>query len=185
MTSTRRQLLAAATAAAAVPGAARAASEDDERRERERRALRASVAAEQACAVAFEAIANDDVLDERQAAAMRLLLGHAKEHAAALQEAFQEQTGEEPPLAPRRTRIPGVARIRTGDGALALAARIEEAAIATHLDSVRLTRNSTMLKLITGAMGTGAQHLVVLRQALGQDAAPDAFERGGPKSALP
>jgi hypothetical protein len=183
--TTRRQVLAGAALALPVLAAPARAQDQDERRERERRAVRASVAAEQAAAVAFEAIANNELLNERQSVTIRLLLDHAKAHAAELEEAFEAQLGEDPPLAPRRTRIPGLARVRTAREALGLAARIEEAVIATHLDSVRLTRNSTLLKLICGSTGTGAQHLVVLRQLLGQDPAPAPFERGGPKSALP
>lgn len=147
--------------------------------------MRDSVAAEQASAVAFEAIANSDVLDERAAAAMRVLLDHAKTHATVLADAFERAAGEDPPLPPRRAEIPGVKGIRGRRGALRLAERIEDAVIATHLDTVRLTRNSSVLKLVGGAMGTDAQQLVMLRQLLGEDPAPAAFERGGSKSALP
>jgi hypothetical protein len=147
--------------------------------------VRDSVAAEQASAVAFEAIANSDVLDEGAAATMRVLLDHSKTHATVLADAYERATSEDPPLPPRRAEIPGVKGIRTRRGALRLAERIEDAVVATHLDTARLTRNSTILKLVGGAMGTDAQHLVMLRELLGEHGAPDAFERGGPRSALP
>jgi hypothetical protein len=35
-----------------------------------------------------------------------------------------------------------------------------------------------MLRLIAGAMGTDAQHLVMLRGLLGEEPVPAAFERG-------
>jgi hypothetical protein len=35
-----------------------------------------------------------------------------------------------------------------------------------------------MLRLIAGAMGTDAQHLVLLRSLLGLRPVPEAFERG-------
>jgi ferritin-like protein len=184
--ATRRQALAGGAAAALTAAApARAASADDERRDRERRAVSDAVAAEQATAVAFEAIANGDFLDEHQAGTMRILLDQAKAHATGLADLFEKTTGEDAPLPPRRTEIPDLSRVHTGGGALRLAERISAAAIATHLDAIRLTRNSAVLKLIAGAMGTDAQHLVMLRQLLGQDPAPAPFERGGPKSALP
>ena len=143
------------------------------------------MSAEQASAVAFEAIANSDLLDQDAAATMRVLLDHAKEHATVLADAFERATKEDPPLPPRRAEIPGVKGIRSRRGALRLAERIEDAVVATHLDTARLTRNSTILKLVGGAMGSDAQHLVMLRELLGEAPAPDAFERGGTKSALP
>ncbi|HEX8066079.1 MAG TPA: ferritin-like domain-containing protein [Thermoleophilaceae bacterium] len=173
----RRAALAAAAAApaAALPLAARAATDA----ERERRALRAAVAGEQRSAVAFEAIANGDLLGEEATAAIRVLLDHAKAHVAALEPVFRAQTGEKPPLAPSRTAIPGLTGLRGGRDALRLAARLEERAIAAHLDAVRLSRNSALLKLIAGSMGSDAQHLVLIRQLLGDDPVPAPFERGG------
>jgi hypothetical protein len=43
---------------------------------------------------------------------------------------------------------------------------------------VRLYRNTAMLRLIAGAMGTDAQHLVMLRSLLGREPVPEPFERG-------
>jgi hypothetical protein len=175
---TRRQALAGVAAMAtgtALPAVAAAA---DPQKDRERRAVRSAVAAEQATAVAFEAIANSTLLDDRAAGTMRVLLDHATAHVTALEDAFKSIYGEGPPLAPKRTEIRGLIHPRGARAALALAERLESAAIARHLDAIRLSRNSTLLKLIAGSMGTDAQHLVMLRQLLHQDPAPDAFERG-------
>lgn len=178
MKTTRRQIIAAVgtlplTATVAAP--ARAADPD---RERAIRAVRTAVSGEQATAVAFEAIANSDVLAEEHVETMRVLLDHAKVHVAALEDLFEAQTGEDPPLAPTRTTIDGLDDLRDERDALVLALRLEQEAIGAHLDAVRLYRSTTMLKLIAGVMGTDAQHLVMLRELLGQRPVPEPFERG-------
>jgi rubrerythrin len=182
MRATRRQALAAAGAASLTGGAvvltggARAA--DDPERERAKRALRAAIQAEQATAVAFEAIANSDLIGEENVETMRVLLDHARAHSAALEELYEAQTGEDRPLPPTRTKIPGLDALGGHRQALELALRLEEEAIARYLDAIRLYRNTAMLRLIAGAMGTDAQHLVLLRELLGRDPVPAPFERG-------
>jgi hypothetical protein len=175
--ATRRQALAAAAGtslAAALP--ARAA--DDPDRERAERAVRDAIAGEQTTAVGFEAIANSDVLGEDKVEAMRVLLDHAKAHVAALEKLFEAQIGDDPPLAPTRTQIDGLDDLGGERDALRLALELAEKGIAAHLDAVRLYRNPSMLRLIAGAMGTDAQHLVILRSLLGDEPVPEPFERG-------
>ncbi|MDQ3934596.1 MAG: ferritin-like domain-containing protein, partial [Actinomycetota bacterium] len=154
---------------------ARAADPDSERGER---AFRAAVRGEQTTAVAFEAIANSDQLREEHVETMRVLLDHAKAHVDALAELFEKQTGDDAPLAPNRSEIEGLDGLRGQRPALRLALRLTEEAIALHLDAVRLRRNTAMLRLVAGAMGTDAQHLVLLRSLLGEEPVPLPFERG-------
>jgi hypothetical protein len=136
------------------------------------------VAGEQTAKVAFEAIANSGVLDDRTTATMRVLLDHATQHADVLAETYKEELGEEPPLAPKRTAIAGLARLRDEPDALRLAMRIEERAIAAHLGAVRRSHNAQLLKAIGGAVGSDGQSLVLLRQLLHEPPVPRAFERG-------
>ena len=178
---TRRQALARAAAAGLAPlGAAPAARalRLDELRKLEREAVGGAVHAEQLAAVAFEAIANGGVLDDRTTATVRVLLDHASEHAELLAEEFKDAYDEEPPLAPRRTEIPGLDGLRDRRAALRLATRIEEQAIAAHIRAGRRTHKGPLLKLIAGVAGSDAQGLVLLRQLLGGPAVPSAFERG-------
>jgi hypothetical protein len=174
--ATRREALAAAGAAAlAAAPLARAADPD---RERAIRAARAAVAGEQRAAVAFEAIANSDVLGEENVETMRVLLDHTRAHVRVLERLFASQTGEDRPPPPTRTQIAGLDDLSGERDAFRLALGLEEEAIAAHLDAIRLYRNPLMLRLIAGAMGTDAQHLVMLRQLLGEEPAPAPFERG-------
>ena len=144
----------------------------------EREAVARAVSGEQTAKVAFEAIANSGVLDDRTTATMRVLLDHATQHAELLAQTFQEELGKEPPLAPNRAAIPGLARVETQAGALRLAMRIEEQAIAAHLGAVRRSHNAQLLKLIAGAVGSDGQSLVLLRELLHEEPVPRAFERG-------
>jgi hypothetical protein len=178
---TRRQVLArvaaAGTAPLSVPTAARALRLD-ELRKIERRVVGRAVHAEQIAAVALEAIANGGALDDRTTATIRVLLDHATEHAELLAKEFKDVYGDEPPLPPRRTEIPGLDGLSDRGVALRLAERIEERAIAAHLAAARQTHKGGLLKLIGGAAGSDAQALVLLRQLLDRPAVPSAFERG-------
>ena len=165
---------AAPLAAAAAP-LARAADPD---RERAIRAVRVAVAGEQATSVAFEAIANSDVIGEEHVETLRVLLGHARAHVRELERLLESQTGEDPPLPPTRTQIEGLDDLEDEREALRLALRLEERAIALHLDAIRLYRNPSMLRLIAGTMASDAQHLVLLRSLLGEEPVPAPFERG-------
>ena len=182
MRATRREAIAAAGAASIAGGAALGAgavrAADDPERERAKRALRAAVQAEQTTAVAFEAIANSDLIGEEHVETMRVLLDHARAHVAALEKLYETQTGEDRPLPPTRTKVPGLDALTRREQALELALRLEEEAIARYLDAIRLYRNTAMLRLIAGALGTDAQHLVLLRTLLGREPVPSAFERG-------
>jgi hypothetical protein len=174
--ATRRTVLGTALAAPlAGAGAARAADPD---RERGERAFRAAIEGEQAAAVAFEAIANSDQLLDEHVETMRVLLDHAKAHVEPLVDLYERQTGDDPPLAPSRAKIEGLDGLRGERAALRLALRLTEEAIALHLDAVRLHRNTSMIRLVAGAIGTDAQHLVLLRSLLGEEPVPRAFERG-------
>ena len=178
---TRREAIARAAAAGLAPLAVAPAAHAlrlDELRRLEREAVGGAIRAEQVAAVAFEAIANGGVLDDRTTAIVRVLLDHATEHAELLAKEFKDAYEEEPPLAPRRTEIPGLDDLRDQRAALRLAARIEEQAIAAHIGAVRRTHKGQLLKLIAGVAGSDAQGLVLLRQLLGRPTVPSAFERG-------
>jgi threonine dehydrogenase-like Zn-dependent dehydrogenase len=178
---TRRRALALAASAGAAPLAAAAlarADVYDDRKKLAKEAVGASVAAEQAAAVAFEAIANGTLVDHAAEAAMRAMLDHAKVHAETLGQAMKDQLDEDPPLPPKRTQIPGLMPLHTQDQALRLAMRLEGRAVATHVTMVQKTHDAVILKAIAGILGSDGQNLVVLRQLLDAPPLPSAFERG-------
>lgn len=180
---TRREAIARTAAAALAPLAlprTAAALTLDELKRLERLAVARALSAEQATKVAFEAIANSGVLDDRTTATMRVLLDHATQHADLMAQTYTSELGQEAPLPPTRTSIPGLARVRTQPDALRLAEQLERRAIGAHVAAVRRTHNAQLVKLIAGVVGSDAQNLVLLRQLLHEPAVPAAFERGLP-----
>ena len=178
---TRREALRLSAAAAFAPltaPAASAAVTKDELRKHAAIAVSQSVYAEQTAMVAFEAIANGGLLDARTTATMRVVLDHATQHADVLGQTLKSELGHDPPLAPTRTGIRGLPGLRRQRDALELAVRLLERAIGTHVQTVRQTLDATLLKAITGIVGSDAQSLVLLRKLLHTEPVPAAFERG-------
>jgi hypothetical protein len=50
--------------------------------------------------------------------------------------------------------------------------------VGAYLRSIHDLSDANVLRTVAGAMGTDGQHLVVLRQAAGEEPVPRAFERG-------
>jgi len=178
---TRRHALVAtaalAPALAAAQGIPVAPSLDAYKRE-QLLGISGAVAAEQTAMVAFEAIANGGLLDARTTATMRVVLDHATQHADVLGQTLKSELGHDPPLAPTRAAIRGLSGLHRQRDALKLAVQLLERAIGTHVQTVRQTLDATLLKAITGIVGSDAQSLVLLRQLLHTEPVPAAFERG-------
>ncbi|MEA2427395.1 MAG: hypothetical protein QOF37_1023 [Thermoleophilaceae bacterium] len=173
MSATRRQAIAgaaAAGAALAVPGIARASQEQDAAKA----ALSSVLAVEQIALVAYEAIANSGLLKDT----LRGFLEQERLHVAQLQAALQAM-GSNPPIPPRRTDIHGLpAAIASRRAALRFAIGLEQRAIATYETAIGALIDSNVMRTSAGAMGTDAQHLVILREHAGMPPVPGAFEKG-------
>jgi hypothetical protein len=173
MTLTRRQALAGAAAAgvvAALPSAAHA----DDAQDRSKAALIAVLRLEQTALVAYEAIANGGVLTTL----LRGFLEQETQHADQLEKAIQSM-GAKPPIPPRRTDIPGLdAGLHSRGGAARFAVDLELRTVAAYQGAIRDLRDPNVMRTASGAMGTDAQQLVVLRELAGLAPVPRAFERG-------
>ena len=170
--------LAAACLAQQKPAAAPAPPEDDPK-QRAEDALAAALALEQTAVVAYEAIANSGRLSGRATALLRAVLEDDRQHADQLALAL-DNMGAKPADPPRRAEIPGLSAVRDDAGAVRFAIDLEERTVAAHLAYVPEFTDSNVLRIVMGAMGTDAQHLVVLRQLARSDPVPRAFERGRP-----
>jgi rubrerythrin len=159
----RRQLLLAAV------------SDDPDQRAED--SLVAALQLEQTAVVAYEAIANSGRVSVRVATVLRALRDDATEHSDQLSTALDDD-GVKPPIPPRRAEIPGLSRVQDDESAARFAIALEERTIAAHLRYVRDANSSKVLRLVVGAMGNDGQHLVVLRQLIGEPPVPSAFERG-------
>jgi hypothetical protein len=171
--ATRRQALAGAAAlgaAAVLPAAARAQSED----ERAETALTVVLELEQTADVAYEAIANAGVHTDL----LRAFLEQERQHIEQL-EAGLDNLGAKPPIPPRRTEIPGLARATADRNAAAtFAIALERRTIAAYQAAIRDALDPNLMRICAGAMGTDAQQLVVLRGLADQELVPSAFETG-------
>lgn len=154
--ATRRDALALALGAAALlraPAALAQTEEDDN-------------AAVLAGAIALEqrAVAAYDAAGFRTA---ELFRNQSQEHADELIAALEELDGT-PPRPPARADVAGVGDL----------IELETRAVATYYDAQRTLQDARLLQTAAGIMANHAQHLVVLRQAIGENPSPDAFVTG-------
>jgi rubrerythrin len=173
MSTTRREAIAAAIAAGAalaLPEMAVASSEEDDARA----ALGTVFAIEQTALVAYEAIANNGVLKDT----LKGFVDQERQHCAQIQAELQSM-GAKPPIPPRRTDIPGLhAALGSRRAALTFAIALEERAIGAYEAAIGALIDPNFMRTSAGAMGTDAQHLVILRQLAGLPPVPGPFERG-------
>jgi hypothetical protein len=163
----RRRLLGAG--AATVGGALVAAGAAPGASRRDVEFLREAVALEQRLQLAFATAA----VPRRLAAEARLFASHARDHAATLRASLRLRGGTPSPPAARGPRAFPPALLR-----------LEEEAVGFYHRALGELRDTHLVLFMASAMTGHAQHLVVLREALGQPPLPHAFESGRPPPAL-
>jgi hypothetical protein len=141
--------------------------------------LTAGLWVEEVAVLAYAAAAAGPLTGEDRARALRFA-GHEREHAEvfetllfALTVPVREHAGE----SDLQARIP-VLRRAGREEALARLAELEGAAIAGHQQLGRRLRALDALRSVATVMAGGAQHLVVLRSALGDEPVTTVFESG-------
>jgi Ferritin-like domain len=141
--------------------------------------LKAGLWVEEVAALAYEAAADGPLSGAERAQAKRFA-AHEREHArvfATLLFALTVPVREHAREADLQAVIPG---LRRADRAAALQrlAELERATIAAHQTLGRRLGALDALRSVATVMAGGAQHLVVLRRALGQQPVTEAFETG-------
>jgi Ferritin-like domain len=141
--------------------------------------FKAALWAEEVAALAYAAAADGPLTGGDRAQALRFA-AHEREHAEvfetllfALTVPVREHAGE----ADLQAVLPGLRRADRG-GALQRLAELEQATIAAHETLGRRLGALDALRSVATVMAGGAQHLVVLRGALGQEPVSKAFETG-------
>jgi hypothetical protein len=99
-----------------------------------------------------------------------LLEQDARAHAESLTASLKRLGGTPPAAPPRATAEPRPSA--------ALALRLELMAVAAYHDALGKLRNPALLHTTASIMANHGQHLVVLREELGGDPLPTAFETG-------
>jgi rubrerythrin len=179
--ATRRQALGrgliAGGALAAGPAAVLAAAGRAEAKAGEAALLERAIELEQEASVAYESLAEGDLLDEEVAKAAVLFADQQREHVGALSAALEDLDGKAPAM-PRPAQIEGLEEASSQADGLTLAIDLENALIRVYGEIVASPAGPAILKTVVEIAGNAAQHLVVLRQQLGDPPLPEAFETG-------
>jgi rubrerythrin len=165
---------ALAGSAATLAAAGRALAETGEEVELVERAAEL----ERDAQVVYETIAEGDLLDEEVAAAAEAFAAQEREHVEALAAALEDLGGRKPPPPPKPADVEGLEDAESQSDALELAVDVENALLRAYGDVAEASSNPALLKTVTEIALNAAQHLVVLRQQLGEPALPEAFETG-------
>ena len=135
---------------------------------------------EQEAQVLYGEISTGDLLDEEVAAAAEAFAAQQDEHVAALTAALEDQGAKAPPP-PKPEEIDGLSDADSQADALGLAVDLENALLRAYGEIAETSQSPALLKTITEIACNAAQHLVVLRQQLGEPPLPEAFETGKPE----
>jgi Ferritin-like domain len=141
--------------------------------------LRASVWLEQLAVLCYERAAGGLGGDARRLA--ERFAGHERAHAAAMETVLQGMTvlvRNRPVADDVEWHLPGLGRDSRAH-TLTQLADLEGWTLTGYQEMGRRTAELAILRSVGGVMAGGAQHLAALRAALGEPAAPRAFERGG------
>lgn len=139
--------------------------------------LTAAIRLENTAVAAYAAAAKSGKLTPKARAVARLFGRQEREHAAALSTALKGLGGT-PPAGPDAKLLAPLARARDQTAILTFAIELETMAVAAYHDAARKLRDARLLRTGVQIMSNEGQHLVVLRQALGKDPTPNAFEIG-------
>jgi hypothetical protein len=100
-----------------------------------------------------------------------------REHADALADAL-EKLGATVPDPPSAARVRGLGDLKGESDFLRFAIELEDTIVMTYIDAQRKLKDDALLRTCAQIMANAGQHLVVLRQSLGEDPVPGAFEAG-------
>jgi rubrerythrin len=141
--------------------------------------LQAGLYVEQVAALAYAAAADGPLRGDERAQARRFA-AHEREHAAAFATMLQALTvpvREHAGAAELDALLPGLRSAGRREALRKLEA-LEQAAIAGQQVIGRRLRALDALRTVAGVMAGGAQHLVALRDYLGESSLTETFESG-------
>lgn len=141
--------------------------------------LKAGLWAEEVAALAYAAAADGPLAGAERAQALRFA-EHEREHAEVFETllfALTVPVREHAAEADLQAMLPDLRRA-SRDAALERLAELERATIAAYQTLGRRLRALDALRSVSTVMAGGAQHLLVLRDALGGEPVTTAFEMG-------
>jgi rubrerythrin len=132
---------------------------------------------ERTLAVAYELAVARGVLDPEVQAAAELFAEQEREHAETLASALVDLGGPSPGP-PQPDEIDGLSDLESQPAVLEFLAARERQAIALYGEAATRLTEPDLLRTGAQIVGNEAQHLVVLRQQLGEEPVPDVFPPG-------
>ena len=135
--------------------------------------LNAALGAEQQGIAAYQLAADSGLLQEPVLALALQFQGQHKQHAEALAKAIQKLGGT--PATPLEDYGFPKDRFKNQTDVLAYAATLEKGAVSAYLGAIPILTDRDLARTMASILGDEAMHWAVLRQALGQNPAPDAF----------
>ena len=140
--------------------------------------LAAAIGLEQTAVFAYDAVARGGLLDPATKRIATHLRDQESEHADALTAAVSGFGGRAPAKPTSATQVTGLSGLGSQREVLSFAVELELMAVAAYYDAHRKLRDARLLQTGASIMANEGQHLVVLRQALGRQPTPTAFENG-------
>jgi rubrerythrin len=145
--------------------------------------LQRALRLEQTLAVAYEFVAESGELEPEVQEAALLFAGQEREHAEALTSALLDLGGT-PERPPEPDLIEGLVALTSQPAMLEFLVELERDAVAVYGGAAMELTAPDLLKTGAQIVCNEAQHLVVLRQQLGEEAVPAAFETGTAEDGL-
>jgi rubrerythrin len=140
--------------------------------------LESAIGLEQTAVVAYDAAAKSGLLDPGPTRTARLFRDQEQEHADGLTTAL-ESLGGKAPKPPEPGDVEGLSDLKSAEDVMGFAIELENMAVTAYYDAHGKLKDEKLLEAGTQIMANEGQHLVVLRQAIGQAPVPQAFETGG------
>jgi Ferritin-like domain len=143
--------------------------------------MQAGYRLEQTLAAVYGSLETRPTLDREVRDLFGLLADHERQHAAALL-AMVEYLGGAPPdvptLAEAEQAIPAAITVNDRRSALDLAERLENSEVFGFYTGEQTLDDVKLVEISAAVMCSDAQHLVLVRQLIGENPIPTAFETG-------
>jgi hypothetical protein len=184
--ATRRELVGRGTlfgalsvAAASAPGL-RHATAALARTDSDVRVLERALRLEQTAAFVYGEAQRSGRLAPPLRNALRLFAEQGREHAVRLVVELERLGGTPPPGPDRVSDVPGLGPALAGGRRtiLEFAVAQEESLVAAYYRAQRELLDPKLMQLAASLMANAGQHLAALREALGENPVPNAFETG-------
>ena len=137
--------------------------------------LNAALAGEYEAAAAYEAAIESRLLQKAVLGLARQFEGQHSAHASLLLATVQNLGGK--PAEPKKSadyKFP-IEKMKTQTDVLRFAAGLEKGAVSAYIGAVPLLDDRNLAKAAASILGDEAMHLAILRQALGENPAPEPF----------